>query len=82
MPLVPALVVTAILLRAGVDDAKITLDGSLRRGAPSGSLTGPRFVIPAEDGEVRGNNLYHSFGRFSVRTPRVLEIPTFTMKSH
>src|SRR5262249_8066084 len=44
--------------------AQITLDGSLGR---AGALTGPNYSIPAEVGQLRGPNLFHSFGQFNVR---------------
>jgi filamentous hemagglutinin family protein len=44
--------------------AQITLDGSL---GPKGPLAGPRYTIPAEVGQIRGGNLFHSFGEFNVR---------------
>jgi filamentous hemagglutinin family protein len=52
--------------------AQITLDGSLGR---RGSLAGPNYVIPAKVGQIRGNNLFYSFGQFNVRTD---ETATFT----
>jgi filamentous hemagglutinin family protein len=52
--------------------AQVTLDGSL---GPSGSLTGPNYTIPAEVGQLRGPNLFHSFGAFNVGTG---ESATFT----
>ena len=55
-----------------VSHAQITLDGSL---GPGGSLTGPNFVIPAQVGQTRGGNLFHSFGRFNILTG---ESATFT----
>src|SRR5215475_13350781 len=45
--------------------AQITLDGSL---GPAGALSGPNYVIPAEVGQTRGGNLFHSFGLFNVLT--------------
>ena len=66
--LASTLALAGVLLQPGVSAAQITLDGTLRAGAPSGPLTGPNFVIPASVGEVRGNNLFHSFGQFNVNT--------------
>src|SRR5712691_4434449 len=43
--------------------AQITLDGSL---GPRGALTGPNYAIPASVGQIRGPNLFHSFGQFSL----------------
>ena len=42
----------------GVSLAQITLDGSL---GPRGPLPGPHSRIPAEVGQIRGPNLFHSF---------------------
>ncbi len=61
------LALAGVLLQPGVSSAQITLDGTIRSGAPSGPLTGPNFVIPAEAGATRGNNLFHSFGQFNVQ---------------
>jgi large exoprotein involved in heme utilization and adhesion len=49
-----------------VSQAQISLDGTL--GGPAGFLIGPNYVIPAESGQVRGGNLFHSFGFFNVLT--------------
>ena len=43
--------------------AQVTLDGTL---GPAGPLAGPHYAIPAELGQQRGGNLFHSFGRFSI----------------
>src|SRR5918999_1640096 len=48
-----------------VSQAQITLDGSL---GPPGPLTGPHARIGAELGQIRGGNLFHSFGQFNVPT--------------
>ncbi|MGE5304053.1 MAG: filamentous hemagglutinin N-terminal domain-containing protein [Alphaproteobacteria bacterium] len=58
-----ALLLGLIVAPAGY--GQITLDGSL---GPSGALTGPNFVIPADVGQLRGGNLFHSFGLFNVLT--------------
>jgi filamentous hemagglutinin family protein len=52
--------------------AQITTDGSL--GLAS-SLAGPNHVIDSALGQIRGNNLFHSFGQFNVQTG---ESATFT----
>ena len=52
--------------------AQITIDGSL---GPRQTLTGPNFTIGADLGQIRGRNLFHSFGQFNVRTS---ESATFT----
>jgi filamentous hemagglutinin family protein len=49
----------------GSSAAQITLDGSL---GPGGPLTGPDYRIGAELGQLRANNLFHSFGQFHVPT--------------
>jgi filamentous hemagglutinin family protein len=48
-----------------VSQAQITLDGSL---GPPGPLAGPHSRIGAELGQIRGGNLFHSFGQFNVPT--------------
>jgi filamentous hemagglutinin family protein len=48
-----------------VSQAQITLDGSL---GPRMPLTGPTYRIEATMGQIRGRNLFHSFGQFNVRT--------------
>ena len=53
-------------------DAQITLDGSL---GPGGPLAGPNYEISAGMGQLRGRNLFHSFGQFNVLTG---ERATFT----
>ena len=55
-----------------VSHAQITLDGSL---GPQGPLAGPDYAIDAKVGQLRGNNLFHSFGQFNVQTG---ESATFT----
>jgi filamentous hemagglutinin family protein len=45
--------------------AQITLDGSL---GPKQALAGPNFAIDSTMGQIRGSNLFHSFGRFNVQT--------------
>jgi filamentous hemagglutinin family protein len=57
---------------ATVPHAQITLDGSL---GPKGPLTGPAYTIDSKVGQLRGNNLFHSFGQFNVHTN---ESATFT----
>ena len=52
--------------------AQMTLDGSL---GPRGALPGPHYVIPAEVGQLRGGNLFHSFGQFNIQRS---ESATFT----
>jgi filamentous hemagglutinin family protein len=54
--------VQSILL--AVSWAQITLDGSL---GPRGPLTGPNYRIDANMGQIRGSNLFQSFGQFNVR---------------
>jgi large exoprotein involved in heme utilization and adhesion len=58
---------SVLLLQAvlTVSHAQITLDGSL---GPRGPLTGPNYRIGPELGQLRGSNLFHSFGEFNVPT--------------
>ena len=70
-----ALLLSSVLLThtfLPVSQAQITLDGSL---GPRGALLGPRYYIGAEFGQLRGSNLFHSFGKFNVGTG---ESATFT----
>ena len=55
-----------------LSEAQITLDGSL---GPRGPLSGPNYEISAGMGQLRGRNLFHSFGQFNVLTG---ESATFT----
>ena len=55
-----------------LSQAQMTLDGSL---GPGGALKGPNYVIPAEAGQLRGGNLFHSFGQFNIQRR---ESATFT----
>lgn len=55
--------------------AEITTDGTI--GA-AGKLSGPQFHIGQELGSLRGNNLFHSFGRFNLNSS---ESATFTGNS-
>jgi filamentous hemagglutinin family protein len=66
------LLIAAVLV-ARSPAQNITLDGSL--GGARGPLAGPHYMIPADAGQIRGKNLFHSFGRFSVQTG---ESATFT----
>jgi len=61
-----------IIVMIPVSHAEITLDGSM---GPSGSLSGPDYVISDDLGNLHGNNLFHSFGEFNVLTG---ESATFT----
>lgn len=61
-----------VSLFLAVSQAQISLDGSL---GPRGALTGPDYAIPAAVGQIRGGNLFHSFGQFTIRTG---ESATFT----
>jgi filamentous hemagglutinin family protein len=57
--------VSALLLGSlpTLSQAQITLDGSL---GPRGSLQGPHYTIPNTVGQMRGPNLFHSFGQFNL----------------
>src|SRR2546428_23140 len=62
--------------------AQITVDGSLNMRPPQ-TLTGPYYKIGADLGQIRGRNLFHSFGQFNIRTflddnRQVTETATFT----
>jgi filamentous hemagglutinin family protein len=46
-----------------VSQAQMTLDGSL---GPRGPVPGPHYRIGADVGQIRGGNLFHSFGEFNV----------------
>ncbi|MDR4498987.1 MAG: filamentous hemagglutinin N-terminal domain-containing protein [Candidatus Scalindua sp.] len=48
-----------------ISHAQITLDGSM---GPAGPLTGPDYNITSDLGQIRGSNLFHSFGEFNVNT--------------
>ena len=54
-----------LTLVSTVAQAQITTDGTLGR---AGTLQGPNYHIPAELGQQRGGNLFHSFGQFSINT--------------
>ena len=56
--------------------AEITTDGTV---GPAAQLSGPQFQIGQELGSLRGNNLFHSFGRFNLNSS---ERATFTGNSH
>jgi len=45
--------------------ADVTFDGSL---GPGGTLSGPVMEITADQGQLAGNNLFHSFSEFNVDT--------------
>ncbi len=55
--------------------AEITTDGTV---GPKGQLSGPNYHIGQELGSLRGNNLFHSFGRFNLNSS---ESATFTGNS-
>src|SRR5215813_5279397 len=56
----------------GESRAQITLDGSL---GPKQALVGPNFTIDSTMGQIRGPNLFHSFGQFNIQRT---ESATFT----
>lgn len=66
MPAVWALLRDVLLLSTlpALGQGQITLDGSL---GPRGPLPGPNYRIDANLGQIRGSNLFHSFGQFNVR---------------
>jgi filamentous hemagglutinin family protein len=64
----PQLLLSSILLQSlllALSQAQLTLNGSL---GPGGPLAGPNYLIGAELGQIRGSNLFHSFGQFNVPT--------------
>ncbi|MEO8626661.1 MAG: filamentous hemagglutinin N-terminal domain-containing protein [Betaproteobacteria bacterium] len=63
-PSARAVVLVSLLFYCTVSLPNITVDGSV---GPVRVLTGPHYVIGSEVGTIRGNNLFHSFGQFSVR---------------
>lgn len=56
--------------------AAVTLDGTL---GPPAALTGPNYAIPDSVGQTQGNNLFHSFGQFSLTSA---ETATFSGASN
>ncbi|MCP4696399.1 MAG: filamentous hemagglutinin N-terminal domain-containing protein, partial [Gammaproteobacteria bacterium] len=52
-----------VLYIASSASAEVVLDGTL---GTAGSLTGPGFMIQAEMGKQKENNLFHSFSRFNL----------------
>ncbi len=64
-------------LSASIAWAEVTLDGTM---GPSGSLSGPAYVIPDTVGRTVGSNLFHSFGTFNIRDT-LGESATFTAPS-
>jgi filamentous hemagglutinin family protein len=63
-----ALLLSGVLWQSfllAISGAQITLDGSL---GSQGALSGPNYRIGAELGQLRGGNLFHSFGEFNVPT--------------
>ena len=61
-----------VLLLIPICFSQIIPDGSL---GPSGPLNGPDYTIGEDLGRTRGNNLFHSFSEFNIRTG---ETATFT----
>jgi filamentous hemagglutinin family protein len=59
------LVSSSVLFSAllSLSQAQVTLDGSL---GPQRSLTGPDYRIDAAVGQIRGRNLFHSFGQLNL----------------
>src|SRR5262245_25558961 len=62
--LLPALALAYLLLPDMAAAAgQVTVDGRL---SPAQTLTGPLYSIPQSLGAVKGTNLFHSFGQFSL----------------
>jgi filamentous hemagglutinin family protein len=59
-------VIVSLALHAGRSEAQITLDGSLHAAGPVPKVNGT-FAIGSELGQVRGPNLFHSFGLFNLQ---------------
>ena len=57
------LAVAGMVLRPGASEAEVVTDGTL--GATI-RLTGKEVEVPARLGQVRGQNLFHSFQRFGI----------------
>jgi hypothetical protein len=55
-----------------ISQAQITLDGSL---SSRGALWGPNYTIYDSVGQIRGPNLFHSFGAGNVRLPPLVPVP-------
>ncbi len=64
--------ITSLWYPVPVVQAQIITDGSL---GPGVSVPGPDFRIPAEMGQIRGGNLFHSFEQFNIYAD---ESATFT----
>ena len=56
-------VIVSLLL--SVSHAEVILDGTL---GPSGPISGPDYMISDDLGQLKGSNLFHSFGIFNVNT--------------
>src|SRR5215469_10026709 len=67
-------VLAALAPRAAASQ-HITVDGRL---SPAQTLTGPNYTIGANLGKQVSNNLFHSFGQFSLANAPVPERATFT----
>ncbi len=75
LTLLNSLLISGFLLWSAlptISHAEITLDGSLGSAGP---LAGPDYIISPDFGQLRGGNLFHSFGKFNVLTA---ESATFT----
>ncbi|MBC8017815.1 MAG: filamentous hemagglutinin N-terminal domain-containing protein [Verrucomicrobia bacterium] len=63
--IIPIISAGLLIVLSAPAQAGITLDGSV---GPSGTLTGPNYSISDTVGTRTGNNLFHSFGTFTVGT--------------
>src|SRR5262249_32604570 len=61
--------ILSLFLLPTVTCAQITLDGSL---GPKGPLAGPDYSIDAKVGQLRGNNLFHSFGHLNIHNSGIV----------
>ncbi|MFK8018589.1 MAG: filamentous hemagglutinin N-terminal domain-containing protein [Pseudomonadales bacterium] len=55
------------LVLIGSSHAEVVFDGTIGSN-PAGTFASGDFFILESEGEVRGNNLFHSFDRFNVQT--------------
>ncbi len=62
------LVCLVLLLPPVFSHAAITIDGTIGPGPAGKSIPGPNYAITSDLGQIRGNNLFHSFGTFNVQT--------------
>jgi filamentous hemagglutinin family protein len=66
LPYLPFFILMGLVLVQSFTNsqAEITLDGSI--GGVAKALPGPDYLIEPQDGVLKGNNLFHSFGHFNI----------------